>query len=260
MVAIDFFTVPTATFKILYVFLVLSHDRRRVVHFNVTDSPTGRWTALQIAQAFPYDTAPRFILRDRDSIYGEEIQRTFANLGIDDLPTAPRSPWQNAYVERLIGSIRRECLDRVVILSEMHLRRVLREYLNYYEGWRTHLGLAKDCPEPRAIEPPGSGEIVAMPQVGGLHRRYTRRLAPSQHAPKMIRRSSVHTSIVGEPRRRTGFRSRNSRRFASRASRRRQPRGRCRHPIRLETVRWRRTSRNHGRMEYSVGTALTAAA
>jgi len=176
--AIDFFTVPTATFKILYVFLVLSHDRRRVIHFNVTDSPTARWTALQIVQAFPWDTAPRFIVRDRDAIYGEEVCRTLRSCGIEDVPTAPRSPWQNAYVERLIGSIRRECLDHIVIFNEKHLRRVLREYLVYYEGSRTHLGLAKDCPEHRAIEPPDvGGKIVALPMVGGLHHRYMRRAA-----------------------------------------------------------------------------------
>jgi transposase InsO family protein len=175
--AIDFFTVPSATFKILYVFLVLSHDRRRVLHFNVTESPSARWTALQIVQAFPWDTAPRFLLRDRDAIYGEEVQRALRNCGIEDVPTAPRSPWQNAYVERLIGSIRRECLDHVVILNELHLRRVLREYLTYYEEARTHLGLAKDCPVPRAVEPSERGEIVAIPHVGGLHHRYTRRAA-----------------------------------------------------------------------------------
>jgi len=178
MVAIDFFTVPTATFRVLYVCLVLSHDRRRVIHFNVTDSPPARWTALQIVQAFPWDTAPRFIIRDRDAIYGEEVCRTLRSCGIEDVPTAPRSPWQNAYVERLIGSIRRECLDHVVVLNEMHLRRVLREYLTYYERARTHLGLAKDCPEPREVEPPDIGdEIVALPMVGGLHHRYTRRAA-----------------------------------------------------------------------------------
>jgi putative transposase len=128
-------------------------------------------------QAFPWDTAPRFILRDRDAIYGDEVQRTFSNLGVEDVPTAPHSPWQNAYVERLIGSIRRECLDHVVILNEMHLRRVLREYLDYYEKSRTHLGLGKDCPMPRAIEPCKRGEVIAMPQVGGLHHRYSGRAA-----------------------------------------------------------------------------------
>ncbi len=177
MVSIDFFTVPTATFRVLCVLLVLSHERRRVVHFNVTDSPTAQWTARQLVQAFPWDTAPRFLLRDRDAIYAEEFRRTVRNLRIEDVPTAPYSPWQNPYVERLIGSIRRECLDHVIILNEKHLRRVLREYLAYYAESRTHLGLEKDCPEPRAIEPPETGDIVAIPMVGGLHHRYTRRAA-----------------------------------------------------------------------------------
>jgi len=176
--AIDFFTVPTTTFKILYVFLALSHDRRRVIHVNVTDAPTARWTALQVVQAFPWDTAPRFIVLYRDAIYGQEVCRALRGCGIEDVPTAPRSPWQNAYVERLIGSIRRECLDHVVILNEMHLRRVLREYLTYYGTSRTHRGLAKDCPDPREVgQPDAGGEIVALPMVGGRHHRYTRRAA-----------------------------------------------------------------------------------
>lgn len=129
MVSIDFFTVPTATFKILYVFRVLSHERRRVVHINVTDSPTALWTGRKIVQAFPWDTAPRFLLRDRDSIYAEEFRRAVRNLRIVDVPTAPHSSWQNPCVERLIGSIRRECLDHVIILNERHLRRVLRQHI-----------------------------------------------------------------------------------------------------------------------------------
>ncbi len=175
--SVDFFTVPTATFCVLYVFLVLSHERRRVVHFNVADSPTAQWTGRQLVQAFPWDTAPRFLLRDRDAIYGPEFLRSISNLGIEDVRTSPRSPWQNPYVERLIGSIRRECLDHVVIVNEKHLRRVLREYLGYYSEARTHLGLGKDSPETRAIEPPEAGRVVALPQVGGLHHRYTRRAA-----------------------------------------------------------------------------------
>ncbi len=175
--SIDFFTVPTATFRVLYVFLVLSHERRRVVHCNVTDSPTTQWTGRQLVQAFPWDTAPRFLLRDRDAIYGPEFLRSVSNLRIEDMRTSPQSPWQNPYVERMIGSIRRECLDHVVILNENHLRRVLREYLSYYSETRTHLGLGKDCPEARTIEPPEAGRIVALPQVGGLHHRYTRRAA-----------------------------------------------------------------------------------
>ncbi len=175
--SIDFFTVPTATFRVLYVFLVLSHERRRVVHFNVTYSPTAQWTGRQLVQAFPWETAPRFLLRDRDAIYGPEFPRSAGNLGIDDLPTSPRSPGQNPYVERMIGSIRRECLDHVVIWNENHLRRVLREYLSYYSETRTHLGLEKDCPEARAIVPPEAGRVVAILQIGGLHHRYTRRAA-----------------------------------------------------------------------------------
>jgi transposase InsO family protein len=177
MVSIDFFTVPTATFGVLYVFLVLSHERRRVVHFNVTDSPTAQWAGRQIVQAFPWDSAPRFLLRDRDAIYGPEFLRAVKNLRIEDIRIVPRAPWQNPYVERLIGSIRRECLDHVIILNEKHLRRVLREYLAYYSEARTHLGLSKDCPETRPVEPPQMGEVVAISQVGGLHHRYTRRAA-----------------------------------------------------------------------------------
>jgi transposase InsO family protein len=175
--SVDFFTVPTAAFRVLYVFVVLSHERRRVIHFNVTDSPTALWTGRQLVEAFPWDTAPRFLLRDRDAIYGPEFLRSARTLEIEDVRTSPRSPWQNPYVERLIGSIRRECLDHVVIVSENHLRHVLREYLGYYSEARTHLGLGKDCPEARAIEPPESGRVVALPRVGGLHHRYTRRAA-----------------------------------------------------------------------------------
>ncbi len=175
--SIDFFTVPTATFRVLYVFIILSHERRRVVHFNVTDSPTAQWTGRQLIQAFPWDTAPRFLLRDRDAIYGSEFLRSVDSLQIEDVRTSPRSPWQNPYVERLIGSIRRECLDHVVILNEQHLRRVLREYVRYYSEARTHLGLGKDSPEARAVEPPEAGRVVAIPRVGGLHHRYTRRAA-----------------------------------------------------------------------------------
>jgi transposase InsO family protein len=172
--SIDFFTVPTATFRILYVFLVLSHKRRRVIHFNVTEFPSAKWTARLLIEAVPWDTAPEFLLRDRDSIYGDEVVRTIHNLCAEQVLAAPRSPWQNPYVERLIGSIRRECLDHVIVVNENHLRKVLKEYFRYYTGSRTHLALGKDCPEPREIEPPEMGGIVAIPQVGGLHHRYTR--------------------------------------------------------------------------------------
>ncbi|MFH1679892.1 MAG: integrase core domain-containing protein, partial [Candidatus Eisenbacteria bacterium] len=177
MVSVDFSSVPTATFRILYVFVVLSHERRRIVHFNVTDSPSSLWTARQLIQAFPWDTAPKCLLRDRDSIYGPEFHRAAHNLGFKQVKTSPHSPWQNPYVERLIGSIRRECLDHMIIFNEDHLRRVLREYFRYYTDSRTHIGLGKDCPEPRPVLPPEMGEVISIPQVGGLHHRYTRKAA-----------------------------------------------------------------------------------
>ena len=174
LVSVDFFVVPTATFRVLYVFVVLLHHRRRVVHFNVTDSPTAAWTAQQIVEAFPDDSAPRYLLRDRDCIYGCEFRKRVKSMGIAEVLTAPRSPWQNPFAERVIGTIRRELLDHVIVLNEQHLRRRLRSYLRYYHGSRTHLALEKDAPEPRAVEPPEQGRIVALPQVSGLHHRYVR--------------------------------------------------------------------------------------
>ena len=171
---IDFFTVPSATFRILYVFVVLSHDRRHIVHFNVTAHPTVRWTAQQMVEAFPFDSAPRYLLRDRDAIYGEKVRRRIKSLGIEEVVTTPRSPWQNPFCERVIGSIRRDCLNHVIVLNERHLRRILREYFSYYHTCRTHLSLNKDPPETRPVEPPEMGNIVAFPHVGGLHHRYVR--------------------------------------------------------------------------------------
>ena len=144
LASIDFFTVPTATFRILYAFIVLSHDRRKILHFNVTAHPTAHWTAQQIVEAFPFDTAPRYLLRDRDGIYGETVQRRIKSLVIEEVITAPRSPWQTPYVERVIGSIRRDCLDHVIVFNEQHLRRILREYFSYYHTCRTHLSFNKD--------------------------------------------------------------------------------------------------------------------
>jgi transposase InsO family protein len=177
IVAIDFLTVPTATFRVLCVFVVLSLDRRRIVHFNVTDSPTAEWTALQLVQAFPFDTAPRYVIRDRDGIYGEKVAATIRALGIEDKVISYQSPWQNGYVERVVGSFRRECLDHVIVFGERHLRRVLREYIAYYHESRTHLGLGKDAPEPRAIQPRDAGTVVSAPVLGGLHHRYWRQAA-----------------------------------------------------------------------------------
>jgi putative transposase len=174
---VDFFVVPTVMFKVLFVFLVLAHDRRRVVHVNVTDAPTAQWTAQQIVEAFPWETAPRYLLRDRDAVYVAVFSSRVRSLGIHKVKIAPRSPWQNPYVERLIGTLRRECLDHVVVLNGTHLRRLLRDYLTYYHRDRTHLSLEKDAPEPRSVERPDQGGIVEMPMVGGLHHRYARRAA-----------------------------------------------------------------------------------
>jgi putative transposase len=177
LVSVDFFTISTVMFKVLFVFVVLAHERRRVLHVNVTDAPTAQWTAQQLVEAFPWETVPRYLLRDRDGVYGAVFSSRVHALGIHEVKIAPRAPWQNPYVERLIGTLRRECLDHVVVLNATHLRRVLRAYLAYYHGARTHLSLGKDAPEPRPVEPPARGRIVATPLVGGLHHRYARRAA-----------------------------------------------------------------------------------
>jgi transposase InsO family protein len=169
--------VPTIRFHILYVFLVLAHDRRRILHFNVTAHPTAEWTGQQLREAFPYDQLPRYLLRDRDAIFGDGFREQVRDMGICEVLSAPRSPWQRAYVERVIGSIRRECLDHVIVFHESSLRRTLNSYFDYYHRSRTHLSLGKDSPEPRAIQPPKLGSVVAVPQVGGLHHRYERRAA-----------------------------------------------------------------------------------
>ncbi len=172
--AIDFFTVPAATFRILFAFVVMRHDRRHVVHFNVTAHPTAEWTAQQIIEAFPDDTAPRFLIRDRDGIYGDVFQHRVRNMGIEEVICAARSPWQNPYCERLVGSIRRECLNHVIVINEQHVLRILRSYFDYYLHSRTHLSLNRNSPVERQIEPPHLGRVVAIPQVGGLHHRYRR--------------------------------------------------------------------------------------
>lgn len=169
---VDFFTVPTATFRVLFAFVVLHHERRRIVHINVTANPTAKWTAQQIVEAFPFDETPASLLRDRDGIFGNAFRDRVVHMGIEETLTAPRSPWQNPFVERVIGSIRRECLDHVIVLNERHLRRILRSYVDYYNCSRTHLSLDRNAPEPREVEPPGFGRVIAIPQVGGLHHRY----------------------------------------------------------------------------------------
>ncbi|MGZ5393889.1 MAG: integrase core domain-containing protein [Mycobacterium sp.] len=177
LASIDFFTVPTATFRVLFVFVVLSHDRRRIVHMNVTAHPTLAWTTQQLREAWPWDTGPRFLVRDRDAIYGAEFRRAAEAMSIEELLIAPRSPWQNPFVERVIGSIRRECLDHVIVWNERALRRHLKQYLAYYHEWRTHLSLDEDAPVSRSVQPPTGGRIVQVPHLGGLHHHYKRRAA-----------------------------------------------------------------------------------
>jgi putative transposase len=177
LVSLDFFVVPTVTHKVLFVLLILAHERRRVVHFNITEHPTAPWTAQQVVEAFPWDEAPRYLLHDRDCVYGAFFRQRVRHMGIEEVLIAPRSPWQNPYVERLIGSIRRECLDHVVVLHERHLRRLLTEYVRYYHHWRTHRALEMDCPIPRAVQQPEVGLIWEVPDVGGLHHHYARRVA-----------------------------------------------------------------------------------
>ena len=177
MVSVDFFTVPTIRFEILYVFLVLAHDRRRILHFGVTAHPTAEWTAQQLREAFPWDSAPRYLLRDRDQIFGKDFIDQVKAMGIKQVLSAPRSPWQRAYVERLIGSIRRECLDQIIVFGERSLHRALASYTSYYHNWRTHLSLAKDAPRWRRIQSSAEGKVVEIREVGGLHHHYERRAA-----------------------------------------------------------------------------------
>jgi putative transposase len=176
-VSIDFLTVPTVRLRVLFVLVVLAHHRRRVVHFNVTEHPTAAWTAQQLVDAFPDESAPAYLLRDRDQVYGPQFRRRVQGMGVEEVLTTPQSPWQNPFAERLIGSIRRECLNHVLVLGERHLRRILTRYLAYYHQARTHLALDKDAPDFRPIELPVTGKIVQLPEVGGLHHRYVRNAA-----------------------------------------------------------------------------------
>jgi putative transposase len=177
LIALDFFTVPTATFRVLFVLVMLTHRRRRLVHFNVTEHPTAEWTARQLLEACGLEEAPRYLIRARDKVYGERFSRQAKTLDIREAVIAPRSPWQNAYAERVIGSIRRECLDHAVVMGERHLLGILAKYVAYYNATRTHLSLAKDAPEPRSVQPPSEGRVVQEPRVGGLHHEYLRRAA-----------------------------------------------------------------------------------
>jgi transposase InsO family protein len=170
--SMDLFVVPTISFRLLYVFLILHHGRREILWIGTTSHPSANWIARQLTEAFGWEEAPRYVIRNRDCAYGDIVVRRLRAMGIRDRPTAPRSPWQNGYCERLIGSIRRDCLDHVVIFGEQHLRHLLRSYTSYYNRTRTHLSLNKDSPATRPIET--VGRIVPVPILGGLHHQYVR--------------------------------------------------------------------------------------
>ena len=170
--AMDFLVVPTINFRLLFVLVILRHERRRLISLSVTDHPTAEWIARQITDAFPWDEAPDYMVRDRDKCYGHAVTKRLAAMGIRDHPIAPRSPWQNGHAERLIGSIRRECLDHIVIFGGPHLRRILAAYAVYYNELRTHLSLGKDSPRHRSVR--RLGQLAAQPILGGLHHEYCR--------------------------------------------------------------------------------------
>ena len=170
--AMDLFVVPTIGFDLLYAFIIIRLDRRDLAWINVTTHPTAEWIARQLTEAFPWNEAPRYLLRDRDRIYGTIVTRRLRAMGIRDKPIAPASPWQNSFAERLIGSIRRECVDHIVVLGETHLRRILQTYTCYYNKIRTHRSLDKDAPVPRPVQRTGS--IKPYPILGGLHHHYVR--------------------------------------------------------------------------------------
>ena len=174
LVSLDFLTVPSASFKIFFVLVILSNDRRRILHFNVTEHPTADWTAQQLVDACDIDEKPKYLLRDRDAIYGKHFSQRAQTLGIKEVLTAYRSPWQNPYAERVIGSIRRECLDHVIVLGPRHLNWILTRYVDYYNDVRTHLSLYKDSPNRRPVQSFSCGQIVERKMVGGLHHQYMR--------------------------------------------------------------------------------------
>lgn len=175
IISMDFFSVPTLNFKLVYVLVVIEHHRRRVIHFNVTKHPTSFWTAQQIRNSLFSDSAYKYAIRDRDSKFGNCYRSTIAEMGIKEVVTSYRSPWQNGYVERLIGSIRREALDYFIIINEEHLREILKEYFQYYNRYRTHLGLEKDSPEGRPVEQ--LGKLSKIPVLNGVHNIYFREAA-----------------------------------------------------------------------------------
>lgn len=177
LVACDCFTVPTASCKVLLVFILLAYERRRIIHCNITAHPTAQWTAQSIVEAFPWETAPRSLLRDRDAIYRGAFQQRIKHMGIEEVNTAPCRPWQYPSCERGIGSIRRDVLAHVLVLNDRHLKRLLTASIAYYHRFRTHLSLAMDGPHPRAVEPPETGGVIALPEVGGLQHHDERQAA-----------------------------------------------------------------------------------
>jgi transposase InsO family protein len=170
--AMDLFVVPSIGFDLLYALVIVRLDRRDLVWINVTTNPTAEWVARQITEAFPWDVAPGYVIRDRDRVYGTVVTRRLRAMGIRDKPIAPAAPWQNGFAERLIGSIRRECLDHIIVLGEVHLRRILKSYARYYNETRTHLALDKDAPLSRTVK--RAGRILCRPILGGLHHEYVR--------------------------------------------------------------------------------------
>ena len=194
IMAADLFVVPTITFRLLFVLVILGHDRRRIVHVAVTDRPTATWTAQQLRNAFPDNEAPRYLLHDRDTVF-TDVANTIAAMNIEAVRTAPRSPWQNAFVERVIGSIRRECLDHIIVVDAVGLQRVLTRYVTYYMRSRTHLALEKDAPIARPVAPPSAGRIIATPLSGRApsplrsRRSVARRSAST--SPSLARHCSV---------------------------------------------------------------------
>jgi len=173
-IAIDFLTVPTVTFNVLYVFFVLSLERRRVLHVNVTAHPYATWAAQQIVEAIGAELVPARLIRDRDAIFGTEFDARVNNLGVRQIRISPRSPWQNGYAERWVGTLRRELLDHVIVLGERHLLRLVRQHVAYYNSDRPHMSLGGDSPVTRDVQPPTAGKVIALPRVGGLHHRYSR--------------------------------------------------------------------------------------
>lgn len=170
----DFFTVPTLAFGVLYCFFIVAHDRRRILHFNVTRHPSSAWVSQQLREAFPYDTTQKYLIHDRDAIFNAEVVETMKAIGIKSIRTAFKRPWQNGVAERFVGNCRRDLLDHVIVRNERHLKRLMSEYVCYYHDDRTHLGLAKQTPMKRKAteKSESSTKVISMPRLGGLHHRY----------------------------------------------------------------------------------------